>query len=209
MSPTNPAGQIPPQVIYMIRHGEKPNSPTVPPLGIDEVGRPDFHSLIPTGWARAGGLAALFGPKNRRPGIQRPDRLYSPSYGSTPHTQAHRTHQTIAKLSERLNTPIVSSYPVGQEAQAIAEVMSSGPGTVLICWEHVGIASLAKALPLAPGTTIPVWPGNRFDVIYRFDSQTLPNGSVQYGLTQLTQRILSGDLKTPITTGPSSGITVA
>src|SRR5580693_7483053 len=50
----------PPEVIYIIRHGEKPDPG--PPHGVDFHGRKDEHSLLPRGWQRSGALTALFGP---------------------------------------------------------------------------------------------------------------------------------------------------
>jgi hypothetical protein len=61
------------EVIYIIRHGEKPadpppagpgQSPPAPdaPFGVDYQGNQDPHSLLPRGWQRSGTLAVLFDP---------------------------------------------------------------------------------------------------------------------------------------------------
>jgi hypothetical protein len=61
----------PPDIIYIIRHGEKPADPPpvapgqtppapVPPYGVDFQGNQNPHSLLPRGWQRSGALAALF-----------------------------------------------------------------------------------------------------------------------------------------------------
>jgi hypothetical protein len=52
--------QIATRTIYIICHGEKPESP--PPFGVDLDGNQNLHSLLPVGWERAGGLAGLFDP---------------------------------------------------------------------------------------------------------------------------------------------------
>ena len=58
--------QSAPEVIYIIRHGEKP--PDRPPKhpaahsGVDFRGHQNEHSLLPRGWQRSGALAALFDP---------------------------------------------------------------------------------------------------------------------------------------------------
>ena len=72
MSRQSPVGDGgPPEVIYIIRHGEKPAEPPDghgkhqdpgPPHGVDFHGRKDEHSLLPRGWQRSGALAALFHP---------------------------------------------------------------------------------------------------------------------------------------------------
>jgi hypothetical protein len=68
-----PGALVPPEVIYIIRHGEKPADPPpadpgqippppAPPFGVDYEGDQDAHSLLPRGWQRSGGLAVLFDP---------------------------------------------------------------------------------------------------------------------------------------------------
>jgi hypothetical protein len=67
------AASAPPNIIYIIRHGEKPADPPAvaagqtppppgPPFGVDFQGNQNPHSLLPSGWQRSGALAALFDP---------------------------------------------------------------------------------------------------------------------------------------------------
>lgn len=67
------ADAAPPEIIYIIRHGEKPadpplagpgQSPPAPerPFGVDEQGNQNLHSLLPRGWQRSGALTVLFDP---------------------------------------------------------------------------------------------------------------------------------------------------
>lgn len=109
----------PPDVIYLIRHGEKPDEPaprrSAPAhRGVDFHGNQNEHSLLPRGWQRSGALAALFDPSQgplraglrvprmliRRAG-SRPDLL-----GSCPHPRAgvriaigprHRHPENVAR----------------------------------------------------------------------------------------------------------------
>jgi hypothetical protein len=201
----------PPDVIYIIRHGEKPadpppagpgQSPPAPlaPFGVDDQGNQDLHSLLPTGWQRSGALAVLFDPAlgTRQAGLQTPAALLSPSYGNPAKTAAHRTYQTIQGLSDRLSLPIASAFAEGQEPQLAASLVSGYSGVVLICWEHGHIPALASSLPAIPGTAIPqTWPGDRFDVIWTF---TLVPGATpaQYTFGQVPQQLLSGDTDTVI-----------
>ena len=201
----------PPDVIYVIRHGEKPADPApqapgqpspapAPPFGVDDQGVQDAHSLLPRGWQRSGALAVLFDPAAMPlpAGLLTPTALLSPSYGDPAKTAAHRTYQTIQGLSDRLGLPIASAFTEGQESQLAASVVSDYPGVVLICWEHRHIPALASSFPATAGTSIPQkWPGGRFDVIWTF---TLVPGAavVQYTFGQVAQQLLSGDNDTVI-----------
>ena len=110
----------------------------------------------------------------------------------------HRTHQTISCISDRLGIAIATDFSKGEEAQLAAALAKSGPGAVLICWEHAHIPVLASALPLVRGTVIPkAWPGDRFDVIWAF---TLAADD-EYAFAQVPQLLLSGDTDTVIAAG--------
>jgi hypothetical protein len=208
---TTGGATAPPDVIYVIRHGEKPADPPpavpgqsppapVAPFGVDDQGNQDAHSLLPRGWQRSGALAALFDPAlgTLQAGLQTPAALLSPFYGDPAKTAAHRTYQTIQGLSDRVGLPIVSTFAEGQEPQLAASVLSGDSGVVLICWEHDHIPALASSLPAIPETVMPqTWPGDRFDVIWTF---TLVPGaaSIQYTFSQVPQQLLSGDTDTVI-----------
>jgi hypothetical protein len=205
--------QPPPQVIYVIRHGEKPpdppsdaihpKSPPGPPFGVDFEGNQDRHSLIPRGWQRSGALAVLFDPTlgATQAGLHPPGALYSPSYGGPRKTMEHRTYQTIQGLAERLGLEINSPFQEGQESDLASSVLRNNSGVVLICWEHGHIPALANAFPLVRNTVIPSrWPGDRFDVIWTF--AVAPGAqSTQYVFSQIPQQLLSGDTDTMIPPG--------
>lgn len=200
-----------PDVIYIIRHGEKPADPppqapgqpppvAAPPFGVNDQGIQDAHSLLPRGWQRSGALTVLFDPAAGplQAGLLTPTALLSPSYGNRAKTTAHRTYQTIQGLSGRLGLPIASDFAEGQEPQLAASVVSDYPGVVLICWEHDHIPALASSLPAIAGTSIPqTWPGDRFDIIWTF---TLVPGAApaEYRFGQVPQQLLSGDTDTVI-----------
>ena len=193
-----------PDVIYIIRHGERPEEPTprrAAPArrGVDFHGNQNEHSLLPRGWQRSGALAALFDPSQGplRAGLRVPRMLISPSYGDSVKTAEHRTHQTIRGISDRLGIAIATDFAKGHEEQLAAELKKSGPGAVLICWDHAHIPTLASALPLVHGTVIPkTWPEDRFDVIWAF---TLSDDEYSFG--QVPQLLLSGDTDTIIAAG--------
>src|ERR1700759_2156317 len=145
----------PPEVIYIIRHAEKPLKP--PLSGVDYQGGPNEHSLLPRGWQRSGALAALlppdFGPE--RSGWRTRPVLVSPSWGHPGKTAAHRAYQTIQGLSDHLGLPITSEFAQGQEQQLADKLVGSASGVVLICWEHKHIPVIAASLPVVSGTVIP------------------------------------------------------
>jgi hypothetical protein len=198
----------PPEAIYIIRHGEKPEEPAPKRpahRGVDFHGNQNEHSLLPRGWQRSGALAALFDPSQGplRAGLRVPRTLISPSYGDSGKTAEHRTHQTIRAISERLGIAIATDFPKGHEPRLAAELVTSGPGAVLICWDHARIPALASALPLATGTLIPkTWPEDRFDLIWTF---TLAADN-KYSFAQVPQLLLSGDTETIIAAEPRSGL---
>jgi hypothetical protein len=187
-----------PEVIYIIRHGEKPVEP--PLSGVDFEGSENAHSLLPQGWQRSGALVALFAPAlgPLQAGLRTPTALISPTWGGAGKTAEHRAYQTILGLRDRLGLPIDSPFPEGQEPQLAASVVRGYSGVVLICWEHSRIPELASALPVTSGTVIPQkWPPSRFDVIWTFTLVPGP-GPARYVFSQIPQQLLSGDLATVI-----------
>lgn len=209
-----------PELIYIIRHGEKPAHPPAavagqapsapdPPLGIDVDGEANPHSLLPRGWQRSGALAALFAPAVGLvpAGLRTPTTLYCPGYGSPAKTQAHRTYQTIEGLSGRIGVPIESPVVEGQEAELIDAVLAGGSTVALICWEHHRIPALASAIPVpltdARTAVIPsTWPDDRFDVIWSFSRHSATN---TYLFSQVPQQLLAGDTDTTIDSPTTTG----
>jgi hypothetical protein len=101
-------------------------------------------------------------------------------------------------LSGRLNVPINTPFPEGQEPALAAAVVADYTGVVLICWEHQHIPAIAAALPTVSGTQIPAaWPGDRFDLIWSFSLQPGAASST-YLFSQIPQQVLSGDSATII-----------
>jgi hypothetical protein len=188
----------PPEVIYIIRHAEKPLKP--PLAGVDFAGSQNEHSLLPKGWQRSGALAALFHPDfgPLRDGLRTPTVLVAPTWGHPGKTAAHRSYQTIQGLSERLGVPIATPYPQGDEDELAASLVSSYSGVVLICWEHDHIPVIASALPTVNKADIPhKWPGDRYDVIWTF-TLAPDAGAPSYTFGQVPQQLLAGDSATVI-----------
>ena len=189
-----------PVTVYIIRHGEKPDSKNNPP-GLDRQGSPSAGSLIAQGWQRAAGLAVIFGgdPYTRSPFLQ-PDALIAPQYGkTTKDADERRPSETIEPLCELLNLialdagkPAVTiEHPsaIDDHKGAFDAITGSGVGTVLVAWEHTNIRGIAEALTKGAGAAIPEWPGTRFDLVWIF---TLNDG--KYMFSQLPQLLLASDL---------------
>lgn len=178
--------------LLLIRHGEKPVKGC---QGVDEQGKANPDGLIPRGWQRAGGLAALFAPNGTtlRSTFPTPGALVSPRYSDL----VHRPYLTLIPLSEKLNITITTDHEVDDHPARIAKsLLTADAAVVLVCWEHehlVGIAgAVAAAVRMANPADVPVdWPGNRFDVIWRFglDVQTST-----WTFSSLDQQLLAGDL---------------
>ncbi len=191
----------PPEVIYIIRHAEKPFKP--PLSGVDFAGSQNEHSLLPRGWQRSGALAALFHPDfgPMRAGLRTPTTLVAPSWGHPGKTAAHRSYQTIQGLSENLGLPITTEFAQGQEQKLADSLLRNDSGVVLICWEHKHIPVIASSLPVVSETPIPPkWPGDRYDVIWSFTLVTGP-GPARYTFGQIPQQLLAGDTGTVIPAG--------
>jgi len=182
-----------PEVIYIIRHAEKPLKP--PSSGVDFEGGQNEHSLLPRGWQRSGALAALFHPEfgPMRAGLRTPTVLVAPSWGHPGKTAAHRSYQTIQGLSEQLGVPVATQFAQGQEQQLADSLVHSSAGVVLICWEHSHIPVIASSLPVVGGAAIPrKWPRDRYDVIWSFTLVPGP-GPARYTFGQIPQQLLAGD----------------
>jgi hypothetical protein len=195
MTPASPAQGPPPQVIFLIRHAEKPvvtNGTTY--NGMDVTGTPNPDCLIPQGWQRAGGLANLFDTAvgTTRTDLAVPGHLYSPAYSDPEKTVNHRTYETILPLSLRLGLTINNTYQEGQEAQLATAIVANDAGVSLVAWERDHIPDIAANIPVVSGAVVPtVWPGYRFDIIWRFTLAA--DGGAAYQFTALPELLLSGD----------------
>ena len=180
-----------PVTVYIIRHGEKPDSKNNPP-GLDSRGSPSADSLIAQGWQRAAGLAVIFGGDPYQPSrFLQPDALFAPQYGKTKkESDEHRPSETIEPLCDLLNLiALDAGKPAVTIEHAFDAITGSGVGTVLVAWEHTNIPGIAEALTKGTGTAIPEWPETRFDLVWIF---TLTQG--KYMFSQRPQLLLASDL---------------
>lgn len=233
-----------PALIYIIRHGEKPATinpqarPVLPELvspthGTDSQGNPNEHSLTPRGWQRAGAMAVRFAtapiydPDSQGTTWCRPESLFASRYtdNDIDTSVVHRAYLTIQPLAELLDEQhragggegcqINASFEVKDTKAAVAAILRSGPGTVLVAWEHHAIyekqpadgggpSGLVAHLPISNPQDLPeAWPDDRFDLIWCFSQEkpsdgnrSEPKPTHHYTFSQYPQCLLAGDIGT-------------
>jgi hypothetical protein len=185
--------------ILIIRHAEKPEPGDA---GVDGSGASDSKSLTPRGWQRSGAWAELFAPSLRQqPAVAKPTAVFA----SAPATHAdiaagksgsksRRPLETVSPLAAKLSIEIDVRFGKGKETD-LAAAISAIEGVVLVCWQHEDIVAIATAL--APGEAhIPArWPGDCFNVVFRFDR---PDSKSPWVFQQVVPVMLEGDRSGPL-----------
>lgn len=177
----------------IIRHAEKPGIKYEPPMGFDEEGRLDLHSLTVRGWQRAGALVKLFQPDaaaSSDSSIEEPAAIYAAKQSyegenkerladdeqhapgdeeGLADSKAHlgaRALQTVLPLAQKLGlTEGLDTYGLTQEADLVAKILQLTK-PVLIAWEHKRITDIVSALQ--PGAAPIHWNRERFDMVWIF-----------------------------------------
>ncbi|MFL9910329.1 hypothetical protein [Paraburkholderia sp. RL17-337-BIB-A] len=186
---------MPEKTVLIIRHAEKPEAGG--DSGIDGSGAPDSRSLTPRGWQRAGVWAELFAPSLGHAGV-----LPKPAvvFASAPAThseisagnsgsKSRRPLETVSPLAAKLGIEVNLNFGKGQEID-LATAISQLGGVTLVCWQHEDIANIATALAPTVGNIPSHWPGDRFNVVFRF---TRPGNEVPWNFNQVTPVMLQGD----------------
>ena len=182
--------------VLLLRHAEKPDRSESGP-GLTAEGQEDSKSLTIRGWQRAGGLAALLGGNSlAEPRLHRPDRIYASAFRPGG-AHSRRPEQTVQPVAQRLGCTVDLSWALHQEA-AFGAALAADTGTALVCWQHQGLAALARGV-VAPQllAELPAdwsWPDDCYDVIW-----SLRRGGIgqTWQLVQYCQSLLSGDLDRP------------
>jgi broad specificity phosphatase PhoE len=158
------AGDGPPTMVMVIRHGEKPDGEEP---GVDAAGNPDDSSMTRVGWDRAHGLVDLFDPAQGtpKPGLVRPTAIYAA--GVTDDGEGQRTRETVDPLADKLGITAETRYGKGEEEELVEHVLAQ-PGPTLISWQHGEIPTIAEAFPSVTPTPPSEWPDDRFDVVWTF-----------------------------------------
>jgi hypothetical protein len=186
-----------PPLVMLIRHAEKPLGDG-PPHGVTVDGTHDPESLTPRGWQRAGALVGLFAPDHAagtRSRLPTPTHLVASRIGSGSTSQ--RPRETLLPLGERLGLAIDSRFRK-DELGALVGAIGGLDQVVLVAWEHHLIPSLASLLLGDPSGVPPVWPDDRYDVVWVIEETAPPGGR---RLCEVPQMLLAGDQ--PGTIGPA------
>jgi len=97
-------------------------------------------------------------------------------------------------LGEKLGIAINIEFPRFDFVPMLEEVYLC-KGVVLICWQREYIPEIAYSI-LATKKNVPaLWPEDRYDMVWVFD---LDPSSGEYRFKQVPQKLLAGDLGTPI-----------
>lgn len=178
----------------------------------------DKESLIPFGWQRAGALAQFFTTMN--PGLTPNTVIASypgAGDGGKGDSKSWRPMQTVIALLAKINNaaensfyepqapfnpipitlttcPFNTQYDSGSWSE-MATSLATMRGNVLVAWQHQDIINICKqigaVLKIAnPGDIPSDWPGNRFDIVFRF---LLQPGAGTYQFSQIPQGLLAGD----------------
>ena len=166
------AGAAPAQIV-IIRHGEKP------PVG-NELNDQGFQraNLLP-GWVAHNSTINAYGS---------PVAIYAMAPSSA--NGSVRPIQTVTPLADRLGLSLITSFTkdeLGPLTQQILNTTAYDGRTVLICWEHKVIPTMAQGFGLTQGPGN--WPGAVFDVAWVLRSTA--NGSM--GLQFIAENLLAGD----------------
>ena len=178
----------------LIRHAEKPAKDSAP-FGVTADGERNKESLEVRGWQRAGALASLLAPNNghfQHASLAKPQFLFA----SKPLRRkgSRRPIETLTPLAQRLGIRINSNHQRSELEKMIAEVTSC-KGVVLICWQREYIPAIASVILGNKRIAPLVWPEDCFDMIWVFD---LARSSSKYTFKQVPQKLLGGDLNTPL-----------
>jgi len=181
--------------VLLIRHAEKPDGPGG--TGLTPCGHADPASLTVRGWQRAGALAALFASNPLlAPWMPSPDKIYASAFREGG-GHSRRPEQTVQPLARKLGVPVDLCWALHQE-EAFADALARSVGTALVCWQHQGLAALARAIAAPQRVTeLPAewsWPDDRYDVIWSL-RRNEPGGAWHF--TQHCQSLLAGDPDRP------------
>ncbi|KAL1989099.1 hypothetical protein VTN96DRAFT_5862 [Rasamsonia emersonii] len=130
--------------VYLIRHGEKPSNGST--------------GLSAQGEQRAQCLRNVFGAKSS----------YDIGYimAQTPKSDGKqdRPYETVEPLAQDLGLKIDTSCD-RDDPKCVKKVVDnySGPGNILICWEHDALTDIVKKLG---DKNPPSYPSDRFDLIW-------------------------------------------
>lgn len=173
----------------IIRHAEKPVDGGIErAVSID--GFHAKHELTVPGWQRAAALVGFFAPAHPLPDghpISPPHTIFASAANiASPSLRAQRT---IEPLALKLGVKIVTDHAEFEETEVAAAALAAA-SPVLIVWHHHAIPVLARRIAGNAIDIPPIWPDDRFDLVWILD-RAEPDGAWRF--TQLAQKLLTHD----------------
>jgi hypothetical protein len=156
-----------PSQILLIRHGEKPDQ---------------GNELSPQGWQRAQLLPKLFETRFNTPVAL---------YGMNPSkdTGSVRALQTLKYVAEKLKLTINKDFTRDEISDLVLDIKNNKSyegKTILICWEHNALVSLAQLLGVNQALN---WPKTQFDRVWVLNYK----GNTLAKFENLPESLLPGD----------------
>lgn len=152
-----------PKTILLMRHAEKRDDPSDPDLS--DAGVERAERLVK--W-----IPQTFG---------KPDFIFASAISK----HSARPYETVKPLSKADSIPLDATY-ADQDYGALAQYLFAKHRydgcSVLICWHHGNIPSLAEHLRAPQGSYPDPWKGHVFNLVLRFDYSA--NG---VNVTQITE----------------------
>lgn len=177
---------MPPSTIILMRHAEKPD-PARGILGVDIDGHENPSELSVRGWQRSGALPRLFGPGQSGEVLPKPDVIFT----ATSHLGSARPARTVELLARTLGLESRDTYG-SDDVDALCGAIRACDGTVLVCWRHGSIPSIARSF-VGGANSLPAWDERRFDLLW-----LLTLGRRDWTFRQRPQLLLPGDRREPM-----------
>lgn len=173
--------------VMLVRHAEKPGIRGEPPMGFDEEGRLDPHSLTIHGWQRAGALISIFEHPRAGSNIDPPSVIYAakrvyegegkerlPETKQRPDEEhlGARAYQTVLPLAKRLN---LDKDPMEQFGLDDVPRADHTAGTSIQASSPADDAPLIRAIKAAEGPVLISWEHKRItDIVLALQSSAAP-----------------------------------
>jgi hypothetical protein len=145
-----------PQIIFLMRHAEKPDDPKNP-------------DLAPAGVERSKHLATWLPSKMGGP----PEFIFA----AAPSKHSARPIETVTPLSKAVDAPIDTTF-ADQDYPALAAELLTSPryanANIVVCWHHGHIPSFARELGAPSGSYPDPWPEDEFGLVLKFDFSRAP-----------------------------------
>jgi len=175
--------------IMIIRHAEKPLDGGIE-RAVSLDGFHAKHELTVRGWQRAAALVGFFAPVHPMPEghpIAPPQTIFASAANiASPSLRAQRT---IEPLALKLGVTVVTDHAEFEETELAAAALAAA-SPALIVWHHHAIPALARRITASAIDIPPIWPDDRFDLVWVLD-RAEPGGAWKF--VQVAQQLFAQD----------------